>query len=319
MKHISPAIKLNLAIPFINMDQDDFLQNSKAINDIASRLNQINFGFTRPNDQSESGKMQDKSLSMNEHSEHEYLAMNSGQAGLHASPMLEAESIFLNDECNAQMSNLSDLDCCDVNGRTLIVTNVDYSVYTDNNVQQTFESLFRIYDQYVEFKYLKSFRRVRLDFTNAASANLSLKKMRQYKLGNSIFRCYMAQIIKPDTMNTKHLILPKMTRQFLISPPASPPENWQPISEDPPVIDVQLISALANLVPGQMHEIHPATGDQPGIFVQVCEDIQYPCKDDVEMMDSESQDSYISSDKGIYSSTRKIPQTPRPRVKSNNC
>lgn len=71
------------------------------------------------------------------------------------------------------------------------------------------------------------------------------------------------------------LNIPKLTKQFLISPPASPPVGWEPVTESSPCIDVQLISAIANLVPGKMHEIHPGNESQPGIYVEVCEDAQF--------------------------------------------
>lgn len=72
-----------------------------------------------------------------------------------------------------------------------------------------------------------------------------------------------------------YLTIPKLTKQFLISPPASPPTDWQPVHEGAPVIDVQLISAIANLVPGEIHEIHSGNENQPGIFVEVCEDVEF--------------------------------------------
>lgn len=63
-----------------------------------------------------------------------------------------------------------------------------------------------------------------------------------------------------------------MEKQFLISPPASPPEGWEPSEEAQPVMNIDLQSALANLLPGTSHELHAATDDQPGIFVHICSD-----------------------------------------------
>lgn len=80
---------------------------------------------------------------------------------------------------------------------------------------------------------------------------------------------------EPDEARSSFLTVPKLTKQFLISPPASPPVGWEPIHEGSPVIDVQLITAIANLVPGKMHEIHSGNDSQPGIFVEVCEDAQF--------------------------------------------
>lgn len=99
----------------------------------------------------------------------------------------------------------------------------------------------------------------------------------------------MNEIIYDDNFNENHqdnqemaeansknfLNIPKLTKQFLISPPASPPVGWEPVTESSPCIDVQLISAIANLVPGKMHEIHPGNESQPGIYVEVCEDATF--------------------------------------------
>ncbi|EEC08243.1 calcipressin, putative [Ixodes scapularis] len=69
-----------------------------------------------------------------------------------------------------------------------------------------------------------------------------------------------------------HLQPPLPQRQFLISPPASPPVGWAPSEEAQPCISYDIISALASLTPGETHELHPATGSQPGIVVHVCEE-----------------------------------------------
>lgn len=175
---------------------------------------------------------------------------------------------------NNQQQNMSSI---------LIATNVDSSVFIDDFMKSRFESLFTNYDQNVTFRYLKSFRRVRLDFTNPQTAETARSNLAEFRLGNTEFKCYSAQFIKPNYnsssqdsgMTSTHLNIPKLTKQFLISPPASPPVGWEPVNENSPCIDVQLISAIANLVPGKVHEIHAGNESQPGIFVEVCEDAQF--------------------------------------------
>lgn len=65
----------------------------------------------------------------------------------------------------------------------------------------------------------------------------------------------------------KFLQPPAPYKQFLISPPASPPAGWQPHEEGEPIVNHDLLAALANLMPGESHELLPPSTDQPGIVI----------------------------------------------------
>lgn len=57
-------------------------------------------------------------------------------------------------------------------------------------------------------------------------------------------------------------------KQFLISPPSSPPLGWQQAEEtEPHLFNHDLLAALSNLSPGEVHELHAASENQPGIMV----------------------------------------------------
>ena len=62
---------------------------------------------------------------------------------------------------------------------------------------------------------------------------------------------FLFQILSPCTDEDSHLHVPPLEKQFLISPPASPPVGWEQPKEDKPVVDYDLLSAMASLSPGE--------------------------------------------------------------------
>lgn len=162
--------------------------------------------------------------------------------------------------------------------KSIIVTNVDLSVFDSVEVKANFEAMFREYEPNATFHYLRSFRRVRVDFEAhpaASSAKLSLDGT---PMGNNVIHCYFLQILSPCTDEDAYLHVPPSEKQFLISPPASPPVGWEQPKEDKPVVDYDLLSAMASLSPGETHELHQAKQvtmlgksiSTPSIVVQVC-------------------------------------------------
>lgn len=181
---------------------------------------------------------------------------------LESNPLEESDDFF------EDVDDTSDLPM------SLIVTNVDISVYTDSEQRTQFEDLFRRFDSAASFHYLKSFRRVRVIFESPDAAAQARIQCHQMKFGESVLNCYFAQASSPDgeSKDGAHLQPPLPQRQFLISPPASPPVGWAPSEEAQPCISYDIITALASLTPGETHELHPATESQPGIVVHVCEE-----------------------------------------------
>lgn len=162
--------------------------------------------------------------------------------------------------------------------RCIIVTNVDPSVFDNIDIKANFEAMFREYESNATFHYLRSFRRVRVDFEAHLAASRAKLELDGTPLGDNVIHCYFLQILSPCTDEDAYLHVPPLEKQFLISPPASPPVGWEQPKEDKPVVDYDLLTAMASLSPGENHELHPAKQvtllgksiSTPSIVVQVC-------------------------------------------------
>ncbi|GIY43609.1 protein sarah [Caerostris darwini] len=188
---------------------------------------------------------------------------------------LIGENMFENIEddvdISEELADTSDLPT------SLIITNVESNIFSDENQKNQLEEIFHHFDEGASFQYFKSFRRVRVNFTNPTAAANARIQCHQTKIGESIVNCYFAQPItstgsKDGETSDTYLQPPSPVRQFLISPPASPPVGWEPVDEAQPCINYDLLAALAKLTPGEAHELHPPSRTQPGIVVHVCED-----------------------------------------------
>lgn len=159
-----------------------------------------------------------------------------------------------------------DSDTFDDLPTSIIVTNIHSEVFINDEMKAEMETLFRNFSENVTFQWLKSFRRLRVNYDNAISAANARIKLHQHEFNKrTVINCYFAQPVTP--VSHKSLQPPAPVKQFLISPPPSPPAGWEPRDENEPLVNHDLLAALANLTPGASHELHAATEDQPGIIV----------------------------------------------------
>lgn len=168
-------------------------------------------------------------------------------------------------QCDEDLCQNGDKPTC------LIVRDFPNDVFVDDEIKQQFEQLFSVYGT-AFFTYLPGFQRIIVKYTDKESAVTAQSQLNGVSLDDrKVLRIFFKEDAKK--FGDDFLTLPKAQRLFLISPPASPPVGWEPIEEPIPVVNYDLVSAVARLeIPGKPVELVSKTDMTPGIIVIGCDD-----------------------------------------------
>ncbi|XP_031559645.1 calcipressin-2-like [Actinia tenebrosa] len=169
--------------------------------------------------------------------------------------------------------------CC------LSITNVPSTVFENQDLKVEFNQLFLAFDEAATVSYFKSFRRVRVTFSSSELASEAKLVLHGCKYRGTELGVYFVQSNPCSSSGeSSQLKPPPLTKQFLISPPPSPPVGWEQTHEASPIINYDLLTAVAALDKSEPYELHPPDTDAPSIVVHLCDE-----EEEVEVMDEDGE------------------------------
>ncbi|KAI6209399.1 Protein sarah [Aphelenchoides besseyi] len=157
----------------------------------------------------------------------------------------------------------------------IIIKNVPKTLFENEDLKANFANLFYELEPTARIDYLKGFQRVRVIFREPEHATAAKLLVEHHSFDGCQMKAYFAQNIKFTRRAYQdekgHLKLPPLEKQFLISPPSSPPVGWIQSSEMAPIVcDFDLMSRLAAYTVEDDYELHEGVSGQPAIVVTPC-------------------------------------------------
>ncbi|XP_048866942.1 calcipressin-1-like [Brienomyrus brachyistius] len=140
----------------------------------------------------------------------------------------------------------------------LVVSLEDQEVFSRPEVQAKFEELFRSFDSGVTFQFFKSFRHVRVAFSDALAAAEAKERLNKSLFNGKEMRLHFAQSVH---IGSPRLELPK---------PLSSLPGWEEPQDTTPILNCDLFCDISKTDPGEGFELHSGTPTTPSVVVHIC-------------------------------------------------
>lgn len=134
---------------------------------------------------------------------------------------------------------------------TLIVANLDRATFLHENLAELRDRL-ELHGKIYKFVPIKSFNRILSIFYQPNDATKAKAYCDRMEFLSKNIRIYYGQHtpLYDEIDNSRHLSVPELEKNWLVSPPGSPPFGWTPIKEDRPnsnTLSHDLAHALAHV------------------------------------------------------------------------
>ena len=153
---------------------------------------------------------------------------------------------------------------------SLVAKKLPVDIFNNISLRNIFEDKFKYFGE-CSFVYLYSFKKFIVSYTTCENAVIAQAELH----GKTVLDDFELSVDfkeRSKKLGGDYLLVPKTQRLFLLSPPASPPVGWTQKEEPIPVVNYDLLSAVASMQkPGMPVELISKTESTPSIVVVGCE------------------------------------------------
>eukprot|EP00041_Stephanoeca_diplocostata_P034342 m.1166331 g.1166331 ORF g.1166331 m.1166331 type:complete len:258 (-) comp24505_c0_seq23:1659-2432(-) len=179
----------------------------------------------------------------------------------------------------------------------VLIKGLPPGTFNDDTIAAEFDGILQGFGSVLSISKHEDLGAVKVEYKDIADASAAAAGIKHFDFIGHILDAVTADstAVKDSAPQMDHLCVPELEKQWLISPPPSPPIGWEPIKEDPPVVNMELVHALQGMDPTQPHELHPpdTVRGLPSIHVMLAEEEDVDPEGDADVAMSPDVDNVI--------------------------